>query len=77
MALIPWRNKRLQRASPPAESHPVAAFRREMDRLLESFWRNPFAPSGPAAGGHGWAPTVDIAENEEEVVVRGTPRHDP
>ena len=68
MGLIPWKNK--QRESGPAES-PLATLRSEIDRLFDSFIREPLGTlEWPFGSGRGWSPTVDIAEDEEEFTVR-------
>ena len=76
MALIPWRNKVRERG--PGETSPLATLRSEVDRLFESFLREPFGgidwPFGgidwPFGSERGWAPTVDVAEDEKEYTVR-------
>ena len=77
MALIPWRNKVRERG--PAETSPLATLRGEIDRLFDSFLREPLAgldwPFGSQAG---WSPAVDVAEDDEEVTVRAEiPGMDP
>jgi len=66
MSLIPWRSKQQQ-----SEESPLVAFRREMDRLFENFFREPLSlwqwPFGDAGA---WMPAVDVAENDREVTVR-------
>lgn len=59
MTLIPWRSK--QREGVPAESSPLAALRSEMDRLFDSFIREPFGMlDWPAlmGGEHGGQPST-------------------
>jgi HSP20 family protein len=69
MALIPWRNKVRERD--PEEPSPLATLRGEVDRLFESFLREPFGGGDwPFGSERGWAPTVDIAEDEKEFTVR-------
>ena len=69
MALIPWRSKRKDTGR--QESSPLAALRTEVDRLFDSFFRDPW---GTVEGRLGlerpWHPAVDVAESEEEVTVR-------
>ncbi len=69
MTLIPWRSK--QREGVPAESSPLAALRSEMDRLFDSFIREPFGMlDWPALmGGERWWPAIDVAESDQEVTV--------
>jgi len=69
MALIPWRNKIRERG--PAESSSLATLRAEIDRLFDSFVREPLGNvDWPFASERGWAPAIDIAEDEKEVTVR-------
>jgi HSP20 family protein len=70
MSLIPWRNK--QRDGVPSEAAPLASLKNEMDRLFDSFIREPFGMlDWPAfMGGEKWWPAVDIAESDKEVTVR-------
>ena len=69
MALIPWRNKVRERG--PEESPPLMALRGEIDRLFESFVREPLGGiDWPFGSERGWSPTVDITENDEEFTVR-------
>lgn len=68
MALIPWKNKVRERG--PGETSPLATLRGEVDRLFESFLREPFGSMDwPFSSERGWAPTVDIAEDEKEYTV--------
>jgi len=68
MALIPWRNKVRERG--PGETSPLATLRTEVDRLFESFLREPFGGvDWPFGSERGWAPTVDIAEDDTEYTV--------
>src|SRR5574340_1253922 len=77
MSLIPWRNK--PRDLDPMPASPLATLRQEMDRLFESFVREPFgAIDWPFSGRAGWSPAVDVAENDQEVTVRAeVPGIDP
>lgn len=69
MALIPWRNKLRERG--PAETSPLATLRSEVDRLFDAFVREPFGSlEWPFGSERGWAPAVDIAEDEHEFTVR-------
>jgi HSP20 family protein len=55
----------------PREVSPLVTLRNEMDRLFDAFVREPFgAVDWPFAGAGGWAPAVDLAENDQEVTVR-------
>ncbi|MEN6451941.1 MAG: Hsp20/alpha crystallin family protein [Thermoguttaceae bacterium] len=68
MSLIPWRGKR---ESEGGELSPMVALRSEIDRLFDSFVREPFgALEWPSWGPGKWAPPVDVAENDKEVTVR-------
>jgi len=77
MALVPWKSK--QRESEGTEGSPLAALRTEMDRLFETFVREPFSAVDWPWGSRGrWWPAVDIAETADEVTVRAeVPGLDP
>jgi HSP20 family protein len=69
MALVPWRSK--TRGPGPAETSPLATLRGEIDRLFDAFVREPLGGlDWPFGSERGWAPAVDIAEDEKEVTVR-------
>jgi HSP20 family protein len=69
MALIPWKNKTDQ--SPDGNSSPMVEFRNEMNRLFDTFLREPLGTLSESFNSHGrWAPTLDIAESEKCVTVR-------
>lgn len=69
MALIPWRSK--QRQAELTEPSPIAALRDEMDRLFESFLREPLGMvEWPFAGRGRWMPAVDVDEGPDEITVR-------
>jgi len=68
MSLIPWKNKQKETGR---ELSTLAGLRQEMDRLFDSFVRDPWgALDWPFGGERGWAPAVDIAETDREVIVR-------
>jgi HSP20 family protein len=69
MGLIPWKNK--EREGSEDMASPVSVLRTEMDRLVESFFRDPFGTlDWRSAARRGWTPALDISENDEEVTVR-------
>jgi HSP20 family protein len=76
MGLIPWKGK--QREGERTES-PLVALRSEMDRLFDTFLREPFGEvDWPFVGQGRWSPTVDIAETDDQVTVRAeVPGIDP
>jgi len=69
MNLIPRKNK-------PQESNegglsPMMALRGEMERLFDSFLREPLAAMDwPRWASDKWSPAVDMAENDKELTVR-------
>ncbi len=66
MSLIPWR-----RREEGGEMAPLVSFRNEMDRLFDTFLREPFgAIDWPQWGAGKWSPAVEMAEDEKEVTVR-------
>lgn len=77
MNLIPWRGKQHDGAG--GEPSPLVALRHEMDRLFDTFVREPFSTlDWPAWSQTAWAPAVDIVETENDVTVRAeVPGIDP
>jgi HSP20 family protein len=68
MSLIPWRNKR---EIAQGEMSPMFALRSEVDRLFDSFLREPLsAIEWPLWGGGKWSPAIDVAETDTELSVR-------
>lgn len=68
MSGIPWRGK--QRTGARGEMSPLASLRAEMDRLLETYVREPVAGFEWPFGERAWSPPIDVGENEQEVIVR-------
>lgn len=65
MNLIPWRTKESDRG----ELAPMMALRGEMDRLFDSFFREPFGAIDSPWGGAKF-PAVDIEEDDKQLTVR-------
>lgn len=60
-----------QREGAEDVASPLAALRSEVDRLFDSFVREPFGSLDRRFGSQrGWSPPVDVAENDEQVTVR-------
>lgn len=72
MALIPWKNKRhSQNGGDVAPYAPLIELRSEMDRLFDSFLRDPWGSLTESLGGErGWLPAVDVSESDQEVTIR-------
>jgi HSP20 family protein len=69
MNLMPWRNKPLE--SQRGDLSPMMSLRNEMERLFDSFFREPFgALDLPLWGPGKWSPAIDVAENDKELTVR-------
>jgi HSP20 family protein len=67
--LIPWKNKSGQ--WPEGRPAPLAEFRTEMNRLFDSFLREPMGALGETFAAMGrWTPTLDVTENDTTVTVR-------
>lgn len=68
MARIPWKIKQKDGAQ---QENPLVALRTEMDRLFDSFVRDPWAALESRFGmERAWSPAVDVAETEDEVTIR-------
>ena len=80
MTLVPWRGKRREdQLEETGLSSPIDYFRSEMDRLFDRFFGRetsmPFFGGGPRAG---WAPSLDVSEDDTSVTVRAeVPGLDP
>jgi len=73
MAIIPWRNKGRDGALAP-----LSELRHEIDRMFESFSRDPWGSLSELGGTKAWVPAIDIEENDQEVIVRAeVPGVDP
>ena len=69
MGLIPWKNK--EREGSEELASPLSVLRSEMDRMMESFFRDPFGVLDWRSGSRtAWTPALDIAEDDEQVTVR-------
>jgi HSP20 family protein len=77
MNLVPWKNK----SGEMQEGHrwPTSEFRSEINRLVDSLWREPFGALSESVSSLGqWAPALDISENDTHVTVRAeVPGVDP
>jgi HSP20 family protein len=67
MTLIPWKSK--QRAGDLAEASPITMLRSEMDRLFDTFVREPFGAMERFVGQDRWLPAIDVTETDKAVVV--------
>lgn len=65
MALIPWRGKGRDGALAP-----LADLRHEIDRMFDAFTRDPWGSLSELGMGRQLFPAIDIAENDQEVIVR-------
>ena len=69
MGLIPWRDKRRDEST--HEAAPMSELRAEIDRLFESFVREPFQRADRSLGQWlGWSPPVEITSDDEAYTVR-------
>jgi len=69
MNLIPWKNK--LRGEDGGQPASLLTLRHEMDRLFDTFFREPFGALDWSVWPQGkWMPAVDVAESENEVTVR-------
>jgi len=69
MPLIPWKNKSDE--SPDGSVSPITEIRTEMNRLFDTFLREPLGTLTESFNAMGrWSPTLDMAENEKTVTVR-------
>ena len=70
MALIPWKTKRNGHEG-GSDVSPLVELRGEVDRLFDSFVRDPWGSLSEGFGGlRSWVPTIDVAETDKDVTVR-------
>ena len=68
MALVPWKNKS---GETPEGRSPLTEFRSEVNRLFDSFLREPFGSLSDSISSWGrWAPALDVSESDTSVIVR-------
>ncbi len=68
MALVPRKSRAL---GPRRQFGPLGALRTEMDRLFDTFLREPFGGLDWPSGSPGkWLPPIDVSEDDKEVVIR-------
>jgi len=71
MALVPWKDKSSAGGETLGERLNVTDFKTQMDRLFDSFVREPFAElSEGLANMWNWSPSLDVAQDEKEITVR-------
>ena len=68
MSPMPWKSKGQE--ADGGQLSPLATLRGEVERLFDSFMRDPRAVLEWPFRQRDWEPTVDVAENEQEVTVR-------
>jgi HSP20 family protein len=69
MARIPWKSKERARLRP--ECSRRASLRRELERLTDTYLREPLETwEWPFSGQEKWTPPVDVSHDHREVVVR-------
>jgi HSP20 family protein len=66
-ALVPWRERSQTPATRDDFLDPFVSFRREVNRMFDSFFDDFTRPSG--AGWAGLTPAVDVGENDKELVI--------
>lgn len=69
MSLIPWKNKSSE--EPSRLPAAWASLRSDMDRLFDTFLREPLGSlDWPFGNGGAWSPPVDVSETDKEYTVR-------
>ncbi len=68
MSPIPWKTK--DREGDGGQLSPLATLRTEVERLFDSFMRDPKAMLDWPFGHRAFEPAVDVAENDQELTVR-------
>ncbi len=66
MTLRPWKHR-----PPKADVSPLASLRNEMDRLFDTFAREPLAGiEWPFSASGRWTPAVDVTEEDKTLTIR-------
>jgi len=69
MGLIPWKNKAGE--TPEGRLSPLTEFRSEVNRLFDSFLREPIESLSDSVGAWSrWTPALDVTESDSAVTVR-------
>lgn len=68
-SLIPWRDRNAVSRQEDAPYDPFVSFRREVDSLFDDFFKGAFSSLPAAYTGSPVAPTIDVEDNEKDVVV--------
>lgn len=71
MNLIPWKNKREEKALARPE-HSMSRLRSEMDQLFDRFMRDPlgFPWDDTSATALAWGPQLDLSETDKELTIK-------
>ncbi len=80
MKLMPWKKKNNAVARGSEGASALGLFRSEMNRVMDRFFTNPWAlfEEDPFLSASGWAPSFDVVDGENEVMVRAeVPGVDP
>jgi HSP20 family protein len=77
MNFVPWKNKSGE--TPEGRQSPLTEFRSEVNRLFDSFLREPFDTLSESVASWGrWAPALDVSESDTAIIVRAeVPGVDP
>jgi HSP20 family protein len=77
MSIIPWKNKTTD--SVTSRESPLAEIRTEVNRLFDSFLREPFGALSDSFNSWGrWSPALDVSQSDTAVTVRAeVPGVDP
>jgi HSP20 family protein len=69
MSIIPWKNKTTE--SGTSRESPLAEIRTEVNRLFDSFLREPFGSLSDSFNSWGrWSPALDVSQSDTTVTVR-------
>src|SRR4051794_31430815 len=76
MSIIPWRNKSTD--TPCSRESPMGEIRSEVNRLFDSFLREPITALSDSLSWGRWSPMLDITQSDTAVTVRAeVPGVDP
>lgn len=65
--ITPWHHRRGSELDVRRDTDPILRLQREMNRMFETFFDNPFGAMRSMEGFEGFAPNIDVYETDREI----------
>lgn len=65
--ITPWHHRRGSELDVRRDTDPILKMQREMNRMFESFFDNPFGAMRSMENWEGFAPNIDVYETDKEI----------